>query len=212
MNRRRFLSTSAGALLGATAYVDARAEPIIDIHQHLGYSGRPDEVLLAHQQAMGVTTTLLLPAGRSVSRASTHEGVANGLQAEALGSGTICDNERYDPSVLGTVTDRLTGLQWEQKTDDASIHDTDDRYTWTAGTTAADGTAFTSFVATLNSGGCFAGQCDWRLPTRGELQTILMEGYPCSAYPCIDQATFGPTAAYFNRRAEPMLPTTASPV
>jgi predicted TIM-barrel fold metal-dependent hydrolase len=99
VNRRRFLSASARALLGATAYADAQtrahvrpaappapAEPIIDIHQHLGYSGRPDDVLLAHQKAMGITTTLLLPAGRNVTRASTHDGVANGLQAEALGN------------------------------------------------------------------------------------------------------------------------------
>ena len=43
------------------------AEPIIDIHQHLGYSGRPDDVLLAHQRALGATTTILLPAGRSVT-------------------------------------------------------------------------------------------------------------------------------------------------
>jgi hypothetical protein len=89
VNRRQFLSTSASALLGAAAYADAQpspAEPIIDIHQHLGYSGRPDDVLLAHQAAMGVTTTLLLPSGRPVTRASTHNGVANGLQAEALGN------------------------------------------------------------------------------------------------------------------------------
>jgi predicted TIM-barrel fold metal-dependent hydrolase len=85
VNRRRFLSTSACALLGAAAPA-AAAEPIIDIHQHLGYSGRPDDVLLSHQKAMGVTTTVLLPAGRNVTRASTHDGVANGLQAEALGN------------------------------------------------------------------------------------------------------------------------------
>ena len=35
---------------------------------------------------MGATTTILLPAGRSVKTASTHQGVANGLQAEALGN------------------------------------------------------------------------------------------------------------------------------
>ena len=61
-------------------------EPIIDIHQHLGYSGRSDEVFLAHQKAMGVTKTILLPAGRPVNRPSTHNGVANGLQAKALGN------------------------------------------------------------------------------------------------------------------------------
>jgi predicted TIM-barrel fold metal-dependent hydrolase len=92
VNRRRFLSTSASALVGAAARAatpaapGAPAEPIIDIHQHLSYSGRPDDVLLAHQKAMGVTTTLLLPAGRPVNRASTHDGVANGLQVEALGN------------------------------------------------------------------------------------------------------------------------------
>ena len=64
----------------------AQTEPIIDIHQHLGYSGRPDEVLLRHQQAMGISTTILLPAGRSVNTPSTHDGVSNGLQAQCLGN------------------------------------------------------------------------------------------------------------------------------
>ena len=65
---------------------DAPAEPIIDIHQHVGYTGRPDEVLFEHQRAMGITKTILLPAGRSVNSASTHEGVSNGLQAKCLGN------------------------------------------------------------------------------------------------------------------------------
>ena len=85
----------------------------------------------------------------------------------------------------------MTGLQWEQKTDDASIHDKDNDYPWTAGGTAADGPAFTTFLSALNSA-CFAGQCDWRLPTRGELLTILSEAYPCTTSPCIDPV-FGPT-------------------
>lgn len=61
-------------------------EPIIDIHQHVGYSGRPDEVFLGHQRAMGVTTTILLPAGRPVVRPSTHDGKSNGLDAQAGGN------------------------------------------------------------------------------------------------------------------------------
>ena len=89
--RREFLTTSSLALLGAamqglgTAPAEA-AEPIIDIHQHLGYSGRPDNVLIAHQRTMGATTTILLPAGRSVRTPSTHDGVSNGLQAQCLGN------------------------------------------------------------------------------------------------------------------------------
>lgn len=88
--RRDFLTTSAFAAIGVAIQgagnLAAAPEPIIDIHQHLNYSGRPDDVLVAHQRAMGATTTILLPAGRSVNTASTHEGVSNGLQAEALGN------------------------------------------------------------------------------------------------------------------------------
>jgi len=56
-------------------------EQIIDVHQHLSYSGRSDEQLLAHQLAMGVTLTILLPAGRPVAMDSTHNGSSNGLAA-----------------------------------------------------------------------------------------------------------------------------------
>jgi len=51
LSRREFVATAGLALAGAV--VDSRvegAEPLIDIHQHLGYSGRPDDVLLAHQR------------------------------------------------------------------------------------------------------------------------------------------------------------------
>jgi predicted TIM-barrel fold metal-dependent hydrolase len=86
-SRRAFLSGSSLALVGLALQGDTpAADPIIDIHQHLNYSGRSDDALLAHQRAMGVTTTILLPAGRDVTSASTHQGVANGLQAQALGN------------------------------------------------------------------------------------------------------------------------------
>jgi predicted TIM-barrel fold metal-dependent hydrolase len=38
-------------------------EPIIDIHQHTNYTGRTDEELIRHQREMGVSKTVLLPAG-----------------------------------------------------------------------------------------------------------------------------------------------------
>src|SRR4051812_37111608 len=91
ISRRKFLaasviSTAALATGCKTAQHEAK-EPIIDIHQHLGYSGRTDDVFLEHQRKMGITKTILLPAGRSVITASTHEGFSNGLQAKALGNG-----------------------------------------------------------------------------------------------------------------------------
>lgn len=89
-SRREFLNATSLALLGAAvqgAAVGADGpDPIIDIHQHVGYSGRSDAILLAHQRAMGVTTTILLPAGRPANTESTHFGKANGLQAQAHGN------------------------------------------------------------------------------------------------------------------------------
>ena len=118
------------------------------------------------------------------------------LQAKAVGSGSTCDQPRFAPSGSGTVVDHLTALEWEQKTDDATIHDKDNTYTWSAAPAPfidADGSAYTTFLASLNTPPCLNGQCDWRLPTRAELQTILLgETYPCTSNPCIDVAVFGP--------------------
>ncbi|HTI71079.1 MAG TPA: amidohydrolase family protein [Candidatus Limnocylindria bacterium] len=104
MNRRRFLTATAGAgslAFGASPLADespATTEPVIDIHQHLSYGGkrdkewnliepgRNDTQFLAHQRAMGITRTILLPSGRSVLRPSTHEGRSNGLEATCDGN------------------------------------------------------------------------------------------------------------------------------
>jgi predicted TIM-barrel fold metal-dependent hydrolase len=98
--RREFLTLSGLALAGLAVHEPASAQavdPIIDIHQHVNYSGRPDPVLLAHQRAMGITTTILLPSGRPLKTASTHDGVANGLQAEALGNEACAHFARAHP-------------------------------------------------------------------------------------------------------------------
>ena len=91
LSRREFLAGSAILALacaaqGCRTLEAAGAEPIIDIHQHLGYSGRSDEALLAHQRAMGISRTILLPAGRPMNSASTHNGYSNGLQSKSLGN------------------------------------------------------------------------------------------------------------------------------
>src|SRR5262245_16129786 len=91
LSRREFLNAASICLAGAVVsgcktLEEGHPEPIMDIHQHLGYSGRTDEAFLAHQQAMGITRTTLLPAGRSVNSPSTHDGVSNGLQAKCLGN------------------------------------------------------------------------------------------------------------------------------
>ena len=104
LSRREFLTVASAAVAGMAAGgcstvggPSDNAEPIVDIHQHVGYSGRPDEVLLAHQRALGVTTTILLPAGRPVKIASTHEGNSNGLAAQALGNKACYEFARAHP-------------------------------------------------------------------------------------------------------------------
>lgn len=89
LSRRDFLSTTALAVAGAAfagCATNGATEPIIDIHQHVNYSDRPDDILLKHQRLMGGTTAILLPAGKPVSRPSTHDGKSNGLAAKAFGN------------------------------------------------------------------------------------------------------------------------------
>jgi hypothetical protein len=118
------------------------------------------------------------------------------LEVKAVGTGSTCDAARFVDNGDGTVTDNLTALQWEKKTDDGSAHDKDDTYNWvTAGKYFLAGA---DPSAGLNETGgllCFGNApCDWRLPTVVELQTILSEPFACTTSPCID-AVFGPTVA-----------------
>jgi hypothetical protein len=64
----------------------------------------------------------------------------------------------------GTITDDVTGLMWEKRSDDGTIHDWDNVYTW------SDAAAVK--VATLNSTS-FGGHNDWRVPDRFELETLV---------------------------------------
>jgi hypothetical protein len=119
---------------------------------------------------------------------------------------------RYVVNGDGTLTDHQTGLMWEITTSACSGEYTcvNNEYEWSASGADADGSLFTSFLATLNGGvyystanrqdvstgpgACFANHCDWRIPTIAELDTIIDTSAPgCgSGSPCIDPA-FGPT-------------------
>jgi predicted TIM-barrel fold metal-dependent hydrolase len=115
MQRREFLTVSSVALLGLAVQGEAEgtavaAEPIIDIHQHAGYTGRTDEALIAHQRAMGATTTVLLPAGRPVITASTHEGVSNGLEAQCLGNEVCFRLARAHPRTFAFAANEVADI------------------------------------------------------------------------------------------------------
>lgn len=67
----------------------------------------------------------------------------------------------------GAIRDLRTALMWEKLSDDSTIHDVDNVYEWDS--------AFDK-IAALNTPPCFATFCDWRLPNRFELETLINLG------------------------------------
>jgi hypothetical protein len=133
------------------------------------------------------------------------------------GDGTVTDNW------TGLMWEKKTGTPNGAST--GSVDDVNNTYAWSASGSAADGTLFSVFLAGLNGGDyyspaagqliniftpppqdshpsgqpgtCLANHCDWRIPTIGELISILDFNATGCAFPpgvgaCIDP-TFGPT-------------------
>ena len=123
--RREFLFGGAAALLAArpAPAALAAAEPIIDIHQHTNYGGRRDASfvqvgpartdvqLLAHQRALGITRTILLPSGRPLRRPSTLEGKANGLDGTVSGNDDAMNLARLHPAEFSFGANEVPDLE-----------------------------------------------------------------------------------------------------
>ena len=78
------------------------------------------------------------------------------------------ERRAYQDNGDGTIRDLRTALMWEKLSDDGSIHDNGNNYTWA--------NAFAVKIATLNTPPCFAWFCDWRLPNLFELETLRNVG------------------------------------
>ena len=121
ISRRAFVGTSVGFVSASLLYGQegaAAREPILDIHQHTHYHDREDAHLVAHQRAMGVTHTILLPAGTPMETESTHKGRSNGLAARCYGTADCMRVAKANPGYLwgaNEVTDLETAPQEIEK-------------------------------------------------------------------------------------------------
>ena len=180
--RKIAFATVLAALLGLCA--EANAAPVCgDVNNNSSVTS--SDALLVLKSAVGQPVTLTCPpygqppktgqvtcynaAGSSVSCSKSGQDgeVQNGLARSFVDNGD------------GTVTDKLSGLVWEKLSDDGSIHDRDNTYTWV--------NAF-SKVASLNTAN-FAGHNDWRVPNRFELEQLLnIDQLEPSTYAAFDNA------------------------
>jgi len=110
VSRRNFLFAASAAALGPRLSAEP-VEPIIDIHQHTNYHARSNEDLIAHQRALGVTMTVLLPAGSVLERPSTHNGRSNGLAARCGGNETVLGVAREHPGEYVFGANEVTDIE-----------------------------------------------------------------------------------------------------
>lgn len=90
------------------------------------------------------------------------------------------------------VRDNVTGLVWEMKTDDGSIHDKDNTYRW--GGKTAQGSGYGNYYPDWNTlvdgsnSDALCGFTDWRVPTPNEIQSLV--NYSRPSLPAIDITWF----------------------
>jgi hypothetical protein len=113
-------------------------------------------------------TTCYSPSGSGVVSCT-----GTGQDGEKQAGATLSYQDNGD----GTVTDLNTGLMWEKQSDDSSIHDRDNAFTFANAPT---------HITALNSAS-FAGHNDWRLPNIRELSSLVNYGV---ANPAITTSAF----------------------
>jgi hypothetical protein len=123
------------------------------------------------RSAVGARGAVVFPAsGQTVAaKADKNDGVAGPVAVADDGTVRAGGVLGYVDNGDGTITDRNTGLIWEKKSDDGSLHDKDDLYSWSAN--GAEETIW-DWLDDLNAA-AFAGHRDWRIPNVKELASLV---------------------------------------
>lgn len=148
--------------------------------------------------------------GRDASNNDNSDGRAGFAFTKLDASGVPLADQSvdYDNTPWSCVRDEVTGLTWEVKTNDGGLQDSSWTYSWYStrgvrdggvtgeennGVCIDDATCDTEkFLQALNDTS-LCGQGDWRLPTRGELLSIVDFG--AAALPYIDAGYFPNTVS-----------------
>jgi hypothetical protein len=156
-----------------------RVSPAIDITYFPDYSGNPNEIYYWTASPYQIDPTKMWTIQSSFG---TIEKYPYGEEIWPLKvrcvSGPVEPTADYFDNGNGTVTDKVTGLMWEQKTDDGGPQDKDNQYTW------KDALAYCENLV-------LGGYSDWRMPTPKEQERLVDLG---KSSPAIDTAYFPNTS------------------
>ena len=218
-----FDAVEAAVNANASAITGAQSTASGAVSDAAAAQSTADGAVVSATAASGAAAAAQTTADETSAELSTQASQIALLQAQV---GLLVSRFRFWPCEDGvTVADLATGLLWERKTSDGSVHDAANSYSWsTTATGTADGTAYSVFLPALNTS-AFAGHSNWRLPVISELQSIMVgpgvtttstnvdppdpamgtnvtgQSTTCSTIPCLDPRfalVAGPPPPLFN--------------